>query len=271
MKNFKDKIAVITGAGSGIGQALSIQLAKKGTILVLSDKNENTLLETQKMVQAFGAECYTYIVDVSDEKAISDFAKKVLKKHHHIDLLFNNAGFALGKISLLDVKMEDFKKVMDVNIWGVIHHTKLFLESLISRPESVIVNISSLFGIIGVADQVPYCTTKFAVRGFTESLRMELMETNVQVYCVHPGGINTNIYRDAIHYERNPSVDIKIQKGLERTSPEQAAKIIIKGVEGKKERILIGIDAEIGDKLARTMPVGYTAIVKKAFDQTTKN
>lgn len=270
MKNFKDKIAVITGAGSGIGQALSIELAKKGAKLVLSDKNAENLDVTKQKVQTIGASCYTYTVDVSAEQQIRDFVKEVLKEHGHIDLLFNNAGFALGKISLEQVKMEDFHKIIDVNLWGVINHTKEFLDTLLSRPEAVIVNISSLFGLVGVADQVPYCTTKFAVRGFTEALRMELMDTNVEVYCVHPGGINTNIYRNAVHYESNPSLDRKFQKALERTSPEEAAKVILKHIEKKSERILIGIDAEIGDRLARTMPVGYTAIVKKAFDYTTK-
>lgn len=271
MKNFKDKIAVITGAGSGIGQALAIELAKKGADVVLSDKNASGLEDTQKRVQTVGANCYTYVVDVSDEHAISDFTQKVLKEHGHIDLLFNNAGFALGKISLKELRMEDFHKIMDVNVWGVINHTKEFLDTLLSRPEAVIVNISSLFGLVGVAEQVPYCTTKFAVRGFTESLRMELIDTNVEVYCVHPGGINTNIYRNAVHYESNPALDKRFQKALERTSPEQAAKTILKHIERKDEKILIGIDAVLGDQLARTLPVGYTSIVKKIFDFTTKN
>ncbi len=271
MRNFKDKIAVITGAGSGIGQALAIELAKKGAILILSDKNAEGLENTQKKVQTVGAACFTYTVDVSNEKAIEDFTKKVLIEHRHIDLLFNNAGFALGKISLKKVKMDDFHKIMDVNVWGVINHTKQFLDTLLSRPEAVIVNISSLFGLVGVADQVPYCTTKFAVRGFTEALRMELIDTNVQVYCVHPGGINTNIYKNAVHYESNPTLDKKFQKALERTSPEEAAKTILKHIERKSERILIGIDAEMGDRLARTLPVGYTKVVKRIYDYTTKS
>ena len=271
MRNFKDKIAVITGAGSGIGQALAIELAKKGATLILSDKNADTLADTQKMVQTFGADCYTYTVDVSVEKEITDFAKKVLKEHHHIDLLFNNAGFALGKISLKEVKMEDFKKIMDVNLYGVLHHTKAFLNSLVERPEAAVINISSLFGLVGVADQVAYCTSKFAVRGFTESLRMELMDTNVEVYCVHPGGINTNIYKNAVHYEKNAALDKKFQKALERTSPEQAAKVILKHIERKDEKILIGVDAVLGDRLARTMPVGYTKIIKRMSDYITKN
>lgn len=271
MKNFKDKIAVITGAGSGIGRALAIELAKKGTILIISDKNEDTLLETKKMVTTYGVECYTYTVDVSDEKAIQDFTKKVLKEHKYIDLLFNNAGFALGKISLQAVKIDDFKKIMDVNVYGVIHHTKLFIDTLLQRPEAVIVNISSLFGIVGVADQVPYCTTKFAVRGFTEALRMELMNTNVEVYCVHPGGINTNIYRDAVHYEKNPALDERFQKALERTSPQEAAQTILKHIEKKKSRILIGADAEMGDRLARTLPLGYSNIIKRIVDYVAKN
>ncbi|MDB5227955.1 MAG: putative short chain dehydrogenase [Bacteroidota bacterium] len=270
MKEFKDKIAVITGAGSGIGQALAIELGKKGAILLLSDKNPGTLADTEKLIRTYGANCFCYTVDVADEKAINDFAKQVLKEHKHIDMLFNNAGFALGKISLKDVKMKDFHKIIDVNLWGVINHTKAFLDVLMLRPEAAIINISSVFGIIGMAEQVPYCTTKFAVRGFTEALRMELMDTNVTVHCVHPGGINTNIYKNAVHYERDAELDVKFQKMLERTSPEQAAKIILKGVARKNEKILIGIDAEIIDRLARTMPVGYTSIAKRVFDYTAR-
>lgn len=271
MKNFKDKIAVITGAGSGIGQALAIELGKRGAKLILSDKDEDTLANTKVLVETIGASCKIYTVDVSDEKQIDGFVKAVLKENKHIDLLFNNAGFALGKISMKKVKMEDFHKIMDVNVWGVINHTKAFLDVLLSRPEAVVVNISSLFGLVGVADQVPYCTTKFAVRGFTEALRMELIDTNVEVYCVHPGGINTNIYKNAVHYESNPTLDKKFQKALERTSPEQAAKTILKHIERKDEKVLIGIDAVLGDRLARTMPVGYTSIVKKIYDYTTKS
>lgn len=270
MRNFKDKIAVITGAGSGIGQALAIELAKKGAVLVLSDKNPDGLADTQKRVQTVGASCYTYVVDVSDEKAIASFVKKVLKEHEYIDLLFNNAGFALGKISLDAVKMEDFRKIIDVNVYGVILHTKYFLDTLLTRPEAAIINISSLFGLVGVSDQVPYCTSKFAVRGFTESLRMELFDTNVEVYCVHPGGINTNILRNAVQYERDANLERKFQKALERTSPEDAAKTIIRHIEQKKQRVLIGIDAEMGDRIARTMPLGYTAITKRVFDFITK-
>ncbi len=265
MKNFKNKKAVITGAGSGIGQALAVQLAKKGAILILSDTNADTLADTEKLVKTIGAECHCYTVDVSQEDAINQFAKDVIKQHQHIDLLFNNAGFALGKISLKDVKMEDFHKIVDVNLWGVINHTKAFIDVLLSRPEAAIINISSLFGIIGVPDQVPYCTTKFAVRGFTEALRGELLETNVQVHCVHPGGINTNIYKNAVHYKQDANVDRKFQKMLERTTPEEAAKTILRGVERKTLRILIGSDAELLDKLARTLPESYTSILQRGM------
>jgi butyryl-CoA dehydrogenase len=271
MKRFENKIAVITGAGSGIGEAIALELARKNAVLILSDKNADTLSETEGKVKAYGASCEAYVVDVSDERAIVEFAGQVLKKYNQVDMLFNNAGFALGKISLKDVKLEDFHKIMDVNLWGVINHTKAFLPALLERPEAAVINISSVFGIIGMAEQVPYCTTKFAVRGFTEALRMELMGTPVEVYCVHPGGINTNIYRNAVHYEKDPVLDERFQKMLERTSPGQAAKTILKGIERKNEKILIGIDAEIIDRLARTLPVGYTSIAKRVFDYTSKS
>ena len=159
--------------------------------------------------------------------------------------------------------MEDFNRLMDVNVYAVVLHTKLFLETLIARPEAVIVNISSLFGLIGMPDQVPYCTTKFAVRGFTESLRAEMYDTNVQVHSVHPGGINTNIYKNAVHYKHDANEERIFQKMLERTSPESAAKTIIRGVERNNARILIGADAKLLDNIARTLPEGYTTIIQK--------
>lgn len=145
MKNFKDKIAVITGAGSGIGKALAIELAKKGAVLILSDKDPDTLAATEKSIQTYGASCTCYTVNVADEKAISDFVVAVIQQFGHIDLLFNNAGFALGKITLKDLKMEDFHKIVDVNVWGVINHTKAFLDSLLSslKPLSSIYPVCS--------------------------------------------------------------------------------------------------------------------------------
>jgi short-subunit dehydrogenase len=267
MKQFTDKIAVVTGAGSGIGKEVALQLAAKGAFLVISDVNNNSLLETASAIGA--SACESHIVDVGNAAAVFAFAEKVLQKHGHIDILVNNAGFALGKISFRDIKMEDYHKIVNVNLWGVINHTKAFLEALLTRPEAHIVNISSVFGIIGVKEQVPYCTTKFAVRGFTEALRMELRGSNVSTTCVHPGGIDTNIVKNGIHYETEEKVKELVEKfhvKAGRTSPKEAARQIIEAIRKKKEKLLIGLDAKAIDQLARTFPVGYTAMAEKIFD-----
>ena len=141
---------------------------------------------------------------------------------------------------------------------------------MLAQPEAHIVNISSLFGIVGVKEQVPYCTTKFAVRGFTEALRMELRGTGVSTTCVHPGGIDTNIVRNGIHYDSPDKVDELVEKfhtKAGRTSPREAARQIIDAIQTKKEKLLIGIDAKAGDQLARTLPVGYTDIIMRIFDR----
>ncbi len=266
MKHFVDKIAVVTGAGSGIGKEVALQLAEKGAYLVLSDVNKDTLQET---ANAIGSNCETHMVDVGNTDQVFAFADKVLKKHGHIDILVNNAGFALGRITFRDIKMEDYHKIVNVNLWGVINHTKAFLEALISRPEAHIVNISSVFGIIGMKEQVPYCTTKFAVRGFTEALRMELRKTNVSTTCVHPGGIDTNIVKNGVHYDSQEKVEELVEKfhvKAGRTSPKEAARQIVDAIQKKKEKLLIGFDAKAIDQLARTFPVGYTAMAEKIFD-----
>lgn len=267
MKHFVDKIAVVTGAGSGIGKEVAIQLAAVGAYLIISDVNKSSLKETADII---GSQCETHIVDVGDAVQVFAFADKVLKKHGHIDILVNNAGFALGKITLKEIKMEDYHKIVNVNLWGVINHTKAFLEALLSRNEAHIVNISSVFGIIGVKEQVPYCTTKFAVRGFTEALRMELRGTNVSTTCVHPGGIDTNIVKNGVHYESKEKVAELVEKfhiKAGRTSPKEAARQIVEAIQKKKEKLLIGFDAKAIDQLARTFPVGYTAMAEKIFDR----
>jgi butyryl-CoA dehydrogenase len=267
MKQFTDKVAVVTGAGSGIGKEVALQLAAKGAYLVISDVNKNSLRETAAAIGK--SACDHHIVDVGNSEQVFAFADKVLQKHGHIDILVNNAGFALGKITFRDIKMEDYHRIVNVNLWGVINHTKAFLESMLTRPEAHIINISSVFGIIGVKEQVPYCTTKFAVRGFTEALRMELRGTNISTTCVHPGGIDTNIVKNGVHYESQKNVNELVEKfrvKAGRTSPKEAGRQIVDAIQKKKEKLLIGIDAKAIDQLARTFPVGYTAMAEKIFD-----
>ena len=260
MKTFKDKVVVVTGAGSGIGRALAIQLAQKGAILALTDYNEATLLETKSLLQNPEKHLLSTF-DVANLQAFQDFQEGVIAKLGTVDAVINNAGIAADLIPVSKLEWETFRKVVDINMWGMIYGSKLFLNDLLNRPEASIVNISSVFGMIGVANQSPYSTTKFAIRGFTESLRQELEETNVSVLSVHPGGIRTNIVRN---------IDARSEKAKERfvqnfdklakTSAESAAAQIIRAMEKKKPRLLIGKDARMIDRVVRLFPSTYERV-----------
>ncbi len=244
MKNFQDKIIVITGAGSGMGRTLALQLAQRGAIVLLSDIKEADLAETEQLVKQIQGRCKTYKVDVGDKPQVEAFAKVVLDEFKYIDVLINNAGMAIGKANFNDIPMDDFERLINVNLWGVIHHTKAFLPSMLTRPEAAIVNTSSVFGLFPVPSQVPYCVSKYAVRGFTETLRMELSGTNVAVTCVHPGGIKTNIVNFGIHYKDGEKVKAEFDR-VALTTAEKAATIIIRAVEKKAKRVMVGPDAKL--------------------------
>ena len=261
MQNFKAKKVIITGAGSGMGRHLAYQLAAEGAEVFITDINQQTLDETAQEIIAKGGRCKTYLVDSASQQQIYEFRDKFMAEEKHLDVLFNNAGMALGEIPLLEVKEEHLKHIMDVNLWGVIHFTRAFLPAMLTRPEAHLINTSSVFGIIGVETQVPYCTTKFAVRGFTEALRMELTGTSVAVSCVHPGGIKTNITRNGIHYQDAEKVHAQFEE-IAITTAEDAARIIISGVKKNKKKILVGIDAKLIDKIARLFPVKYSALFR---------
>jgi short-subunit dehydrogenase len=263
MKKFKGKIAVVTGAGSGIGRALALQLASEGAHLALNDFNAERLTEVVTECQKKQVQVFSKAFDVADRKAFYDFSEEVIKHFGAVDLVINNAGVALGKFTALETSYEDYEWIMGINLWGVIYGTKAFLPTLLKREEASIVNISSLFGITGVAFQSAYCTSKFAVRGFTESLRMELLDTNVNVHVVHPGGIKTNIARDAKGYGSNKEELVKkFEKGFFHT-PEKAAKVILDGVKNKTDRILIGPEAYIGDFAVRLAPAKYSNLLDR--------
>lgn len=258
MKDFKGKIAVITGAGSGIGEALALNFASLGSNLALNDNRPERLEEIAEKCRGLGVEVFSEAFDVSDREAFYGFAERVTGHFGGVDIVINNAGVALSKTTVLDATIEDFEWIIGINLWGVIYGTKAFLPSLLKRSEASIVNISSLFGITGVAYQGPYCTTKFAVRGFTESLRMELMDTNVAVQVVHPGGIKTNIARDS---KRTSTEAEELLEQFEKAlihSPDKAAKVIIKGIRQKSGRILIGPEAHFMDAVVRMAPVNYS-------------
>ncbi|MGB0523025.1 MAG: SDR family NAD(P)-dependent oxidoreductase [Flammeovirgaceae bacterium] len=264
MRILDGKVAVVTGAASGIGRELAIQLAQKGAILVITDFNAAQLAETLKAVQAIQPSSQSYVFDVSDKRAFQQFAQEAITTFKHIDIVINNAGVALGKYTVEQVSYDDFEWIVGINLWGMIYGTKEFLTHLKSRPEAYIVNVSSLFGLIGVKYQAAYCTTKFAIRGFTESLRQELAHTNVRVLAVHPGGIKTNIARSARHHD--PVSKTKMAKGFDaaaKTTADRAAQQIIKAMQQKQERLLIGKDAKFMEKIVRLFPKGYDWVVQK--------
>jgi NAD(P)-dependent dehydrogenase (short-subunit alcohol dehydrogenase family) len=259
----KDKVAVVTGAGSGIGRALAQLLAEKGCRLALADINEGTLKET---AQLLAAEVITQPLDVADRAAVYAFAGRVKQQFGSAHVVVNNAGVAVSQ-TINDLSWEDFEWLMGINFWGVAYGTKAFLPMLLAQDEGAIVNVSSVFGIIGVPTQGAYNAAKFAVRGFTEALRHELRGTHVRAISVHPGGIKTNIARAARFYrdplgntDRNGSCD-RFDR-LARTSPEQAAAAIVRGIEKGAPRVLIGADAVLIDKIQRLMPERYHAVMQ---------
>jgi NAD(P)-dependent dehydrogenase (short-subunit alcohol dehydrogenase family) len=263
-------VAVVTGAGSGIGRALAQHLASAGSALALADVDEAGLLQTADSLLTKGALVTTHVVDVADEAAVRSFAQEVSKKHGRVTLLINNAGIALhGDFG--EVSLDDFRLLMNINFWGTVYGVKFFLPVLKQEKRAQIVNISSVFGMIAPAGQCAYAASKFAVRGFTEALRHELDGGNVGVTCVHPGGIRTQIARHARigagvtgtgHHEKAA----RFEKLL-RTSPEVAAARILRGVERREPRILIGTDAYQVDILQRLRPATYWKTLSRRMEK----
>ena len=268
MTDFQNKVAVITGAGSGLGRALARDLAAAGAQLALSDVNQIGLQETADSLGLGSDRLITEAFDVADRDAFYAFAERVTGHFGAAHLVFNNAGVALGA-TVEDMSYEDFEWLMGINFWGVVHGTKAFLPHLKAAGEGHIVNVSSVFGLIGVPTQSAYNASKFAVRGFTEALRQELEMEGGRVSCtsVHPGGIKTNIARNArmgAGVEKITGDVDKARRDFEkmfRTTPEEASQTILKGVKGNKRRVLIGSDARAIDSMQRLMPTAYQRIM----------
>jgi NAD(P)-dependent dehydrogenase (short-subunit alcohol dehydrogenase family) len=266
-------VAVVTGVASGIGRALALRLARAGATLALNDVSEAGLGETAEAVRALGAKCSAHAFDVADEAKFKNFADDILRRYGRASLLVNNAGVALhgtvGELSTADIEW-----LMGVNFWGTVYGVKYFLPILKEQPEAHVVNVSSVFGLIAPPGHAAYAASKFAVRGFTESLRHELAGTKVKVSCVHPGGIKTRIARNArvgAHAPRS-SADEEIARfeRVARTTAEAAAERIVRGVERDEERILIGSDARFIELTQRLRPVRYwrllDAVLRKMAD-----
>lgn len=271
MKSFHNKVAAITGAASGIGRALAIDLASQGCHLSLADLNTDELEKTAELARLSGVTVTTAKLDVSDRDAIYAWAEQTVADHDRVNLIFNNAGVALGA-SIEGASDEDLHWIMDINYWGVVHGTRAFLPHLRASGDGHIINISSIFGIVAVPSQGAYNATKFAVRGFTECLRQELeiSKAPVSATCVHPGGIKTNIAKSA-RFDEEAMKEITGGKSAEQskanfekmftTTPETAARTILNGVKHNNRRVLIGPDAKVIDLTQRLLPSTYQRVV----------
>jgi NAD(P)-dependent dehydrogenase (short-subunit alcohol dehydrogenase family) len=261
----KNGVAVVTGAASGIGRALAQQLSAAGSALAIADIDEKGLAETAASLKG-KAPISMHALDVSDEEGVRDFAEDVVARHGRVTLLINNAGVALiGTFE--ELSLDDLRWLMGVNFWGVVYGVSYFLPILKQQPRAHIVNLSSIFGIVAPVGQSAYSASKFAVRGFTEALRHELEGTSVFVSCVHPGGIHTPIAKNARLGAHAPQCKydeaVAFFDQVTPTSPEAAAARILKGVERREPRILIGKDARQVDIVQRLRPATYWKIMAK--------
>jgi NAD(P)-dependent dehydrogenase (short-subunit alcohol dehydrogenase family) len=277
MKNFADKVVVITGAGSGIGRALALDLAARGAILALCDIVERGLAETEVLAREAGArDVQAELLDVSDRAAVGRYADSVVARFGRVNMVVNNAGVALDG-ALLDVGYDDMDWIMGVNFWGVVHGTKSFLPHLIASGDGHLVNLSSLFGLLSVPNQSLYNASKFAVRGFSEAVRQEMLLAGhpVGVSVVHPGGVKTGIARSGRSASARSAAEIEaanrhFEETLARTTAERAAAIILRGVTRNKARILVGADAHVLHTVAKLAGSRYQDLFVRYFGRVTR-
>ena len=264
MQGFAGKVAVVTGAGSGIGQALAVELGRSGASVAISDVDTEGLKVTEDRLTAIGAKVKSDRLDVTERERFELYAEEVKAHFGKVNQIYNNAGIAYtGDVDITAFK--DIERVMDVDYWGVVNGTKAFLPHLIASGDGHIINISSVFGIFAVPGQAAYNSAKFAVRGFTEALRQEMMLARhpVKVTTVHPGGIKTAIARNATAAEGVDSASLAewFDTKMARTSSERAAQIILDGVAKNKARVLVGTDAKILDAFVRVSGPGYHKVL----------
>jgi NADP-dependent 3-hydroxy acid dehydrogenase YdfG len=253
MQGFAGKVAVVTGAGSGIGRALAIELGRSGARLAICDVDAEGLAHTEEQLKAIGVPVKADRIDVTERERFLAYADEVKQHFGKVNQIYNNAGIAFnGDVEVSSFK--DIERVMDVDYWGVVNGTKAFLPHLIASGDGHVVNVSSVFGLFSVPGQAAYNSAKFAVRGFTEALRQEMIVARhpVAVTAVHPGGVKTAIARNATAPEGYDVEDLsKTFDRMARTSPERAARIILDAVRQKQARVLVGADAKVLDFLVR--------------------
>ncbi|WP_375177496.1 SDR family NAD(P)-dependent oxidoreductase [Marinobacter mobilis] len=242
MKTFVDKVVVITGAGSGMGRAYALEFAKLGAKLALNDYAPEGLFETAELARKAGAkDVYAEAFDVSSQAAIEDFASQVQSSLGNAHIVINNAGVAGAMVPFWDIPQESWERTMNINFWGVVFGTRAFLPQLKANGEGAVVNVSSIFGLIGPPIHAEYCASKFAVRGFTECLMAELADSPISVHLVHPGGIATNITRGSqVEDQAKASA---FNKQYLTTAPEAIARRVIRGIRRREPKIVYGQDS----------------------------
>ncbi len=266
MEGFAGKVAVVTGAGSGIGQALAVELAKSGAKVAISDINPEGLAVTAERLRAIGAAVKADRLDVSDGDAFAAYAESVNEHFGKVNQIYNNAGMGFyGDVEV--TQLHEIERVMNVDYWGVVHGTKAFLPYLIASGDGHVINVSSAFGLFAVPGQAAYNSAKFAVRGFTEALSQEmtLARQPVRVSAVFPGGVPSAFVRNLTVAEELPEFDVEntFNKPLWNTSPEKAAQVILHGVRRKRSRILVGPDTRLLDFLVRMTGSSYLWVIPR--------
>jgi NADP-dependent 3-hydroxy acid dehydrogenase YdfG len=270
MSEFGGRVAVVTGAGSGIGRALAVDLARRGARVALSDVDEQGLAVTADQLTLIGAEHRTDRLDVTDRAAVLAYADEIATAFGGVNQVYNNAGVAFAG-DVLTSSFAEIERVVDIDFWGVVNGTKAFLPHLISSGDGHVVNVSSLFGLLSVPSQSAYNAAKFAVRGFTEALRQEMLVAKhpVKVTCVHPGGIKTAVARNATVADGQDAQSFAefFDKHMAIHSPEMAAATIIGAVDKGRARVVIGWEAKALDVLARTIGPAYQRVIALAVSK----
>lgn len=265
MRIFTNRVAAITGAGSGMGRALAVELASQGCHVAISDVSEAALADTLAQLADAQVRVSSHVVDVADREAMFAFAAAVEAQHGQVHMIFNNAGVSVTD-SVERMRLQDFEWLMNINFWGVVYGTQAFLPLLKRADAGHIINTASIFGVVAMPSQSAYNASKFAVRGFTESLRQELADTRIGVTCVQPGGVKTNIVKTSRYYPLDNEAPTQDEaaasfEAVAALTPPEAARIILKGVQRNRCRVLVGKDAWLMATLQRLMPERYPAAI----------